>query len=381
MHENRFVRHSQAESGPMVHCPEDHGRVTLDAMLHAATSATLIEPTAPTVLVIEDDPANRALLTALLQRAGYRAVTANDGPSGLEAALETAPDVVLLDVGLPGMDGLEICRRLRADPRTVTLPVVLLTGRTSVDDVVAGLDAGADDFLAKPFHEAELLARLRSARRLALVMAEMESAQGVVAALANAVEAKDTMTEHHCQRLAGLAHLLATAAELDPVSIKGVVFGALLHDIGKIGVSDGILKKPGALTEDEWIEMRRHPIIGEQICRPLASSREFAPIVRHHHERWDGGGYPDRLKGEEIPIGARIVGLVDAFDAIVHDRPYRDAGSAENAIGEIVAQSGHHFDPDLVERFAAIVERNDLDGTDDRLRIDSLAALRASSRR
>ena len=316
-----------SETGPMVHCPEDHGRVTLDAMLHAATSATLIDPASPTVLVIEDDPANRALLTAQLERAGYRAATAADGPSGLAAALETAPDVVLLDIGLPGMDGLEICRRLRADPRTVAMPVVLLTGRTSVDDVVAGLDAGADDFLAKPYHEAELLARLRSARRLALVMAEMESAQGVVAALANAVEAKDTMTEHHCQRLAGLAHLLATAAELDPVSIKGVVFGALLHDIGKIGISDGILKKPGALTDDEWIEMRRHPIIGEQICRPLASSREFAPIVRHHHERWDGGGYPDRLKGEEIPIGARIVGLVDAFDAIVHDRPYREAGS------------------------------------------------------
>ena len=326
-------------------------------MLHAATSATLIDPASPTVLVIEDDPANRALLTAQLERAGYRAVTAADGPSGLAAALETAPDVVLLDIGLPGMDGLEICRRLRADPRTVAMPVVLLTGRTSVDDVVAGLDAGADDFLAKPFHEAELLARLRSARRLALVMAEMESAQGVVAALANAVEAKDTMTEHHCQRLAGLAHLLATAAELDPVSIKGVVFGALLHDIGKIGVSDGILKKTGALTDDEWIEMRRHPIIGEQICRPLASSREFAPIVRHHHERWDGGGYPDRLKGEEIPIGARIVGLVDAFDAIVHDRPYRQAGSIENAIAEIVAEAGHHFDPDLVERFAAMAVR------------------------
>ena len=351
-------------------------------MLHAATSATLIDPAAPTVLVIEDDPANRALLTALLERAGYRAVTATDGPSGLAAALETAPDVVLLDIGLPGMDGLEICRRLRADPRTVAMPVVLLTGRTSVDDVVAGLDAGADDFLAKPFHEAELLARLRSARRLALVMAEMESAQGVVAALANAVEAKDTMTEHHCQRLAGLAHLLATAAELDPVSIKGVVFGALLHDIGKIGVSDGILRKTGALTDDEWIEMRRHPIIGEQICRPLASSREFAPIVRHHHERWDGGGYPDRLKGEEIPIGARIVGLVDAFDAIVHDRPYRQAGSiGERRSRRSSPRRATTSIPSSSNGSRRSAERDDLDETDDRLRIDSLAALRASSRR
>lgn len=339
-----------------------------------------IEPPTPTVLVVEDDAANRVLLTRLLERAGYRPVTADDGPSGLAAAFELAPDVVLLDVVLPGMDGLEICRRLRADPRTVALPVVLLTGRTSVDDVVAGLDAGADDFLSKPFHEAELLARLRSARRLGFVMAEMEGAQGVVAALANAVEAKDSMTEHHCQRLAGLAHMLATATNLHPSSIKGVVFGALLHDIGKIGVSDLILKKPGVLTEEEWVEMRRHPIIGEQICRPLQSSREFAPIVRHHHERWDGAGYPDRLKGDEIPIGARIVSLVDAFDAMVHDRPYRRARPLDSVVAELSADAGRQFDPELVECFAGMIDEEGLAATSQRLRIESLAALRASSR-
>jgi putative two-component system response regulator len=348
-------------------------------MATAPSPATLIDPAALTVLVVEDDPANRILLTRLLERAGYRPVTASDGPSGLAAAFELAPDLMLLDVGLPGMDGLEICRRLRADRRTVALPVVLLTGRTTVDDVVAGLDAGADDFLAKPFHEAELLARLRSARRLAHVMAEMEGAQGAVAALANAVEAKDSMTEHHCQRLAGLAHLLATEIDLDPVTVKGVVFGALLHDIGKIGVSDVILKKPGALTEDEWVEMRRHPLIGEQICRPLASSREFAPIVRHHHERWDGSGYPDRLTSDEIPIGARIVGLVDAFDAMTHDRPYRAARSFEEGLAELGAEAGRQFDPGLVQRFTAIVEQDGLTETDERLRIESHAALRASS--
>jgi putative two-component system response regulator len=360
-------------------CPWDHPALRLFQMAPSPELPITREPTAATVLVVEDDLANRVLLTRLLERAGYRPITADDGPSGLAAALELAPDVVLLDVGLPGMDGLEVCRRLRADPRTVALPVVLLTGRTSVDDVVAGLDAGADDFLAKPFQEAELLARLRSARRLALLMAEMEGAQAVVAALASAVEAKDSMTEDHCQRLAGLTHLLATAAELEPRAIKGVVFGALLHDIGKIGVSDTILRKPERLTGDEWMEMRRHPIIGEQICRPLASSREFAPIVRHHHERWDGLGYPDRLEGEEIPIGARIVCLADAFDAMTHDRPYRAARSPEDAIAVIVTEAGHQFDPDLVERFAAMVERDDLTDTGERLRVDSLAALRGAS--
>jgi putative two-component system response regulator len=336
------------------------------------------DPAAPTVLIVEDDPANRVLLTRLLERAGYRPSSAADGPSGLATVLELAPDVVLLDVELPGMDGLEICRRLRADPRTVALPVVLLTGRTSVDDVAAGLDAGADDFLAKPFHEAELLARLRSVRRLALVTAEMEGAQAVVAALANAVEAKDSMTEDHCQRLAGLAHLLATAAGLEPKVIKWVVFGALLHDVGKIGVSDTILRKPERLTGDEWVEMRRHPIIGERICRPLASSHEFAPIVRHHHERWDGLGYPDRLEGDEIPIGARIVGLADAFDAMTHDRPYRAARSPEEAIALIATEAGRQFDPGLTESFATLVEHDELTDPGERLRVVSLAALRAS---
>lgn len=344
----------------------------------ANASGARVTPAIPTVLVVEDDAANRALLTALLERSGYRAVTATDGPSGLAAVFQVAPDLLLLDVGLPGMDGLEICRRLRADPRTVALPIVLLTGRTSVDDVVAGLDAGADDFLAKPFHESELLARLRSARRFALVMAEMEGAQGVIAALANAVEAKDSLTEDHCQRLAGLTHLLATAAGLEGPSLKGAVFGAILHDVGKIGVSDSILRKRGPLTDEEWVEMRRHPIIGEEICRPLASSREFAPIVRHHHERWDGLGYPDRLRGDEIPIGARIVGLVDAFDSMVNDRPYRFAGTFDDAAAELTRGAGHQFDPDLVERFADILDREDLDGTDERLRMDSRAALRAS---
>ena len=183
----------------------------------------------PLVLVVEDDQANRILLQAQLERSGFDAVATADGLDGLAAVREVHPDVVLLDVGLPGIDGLEVCRRLRQDPETIALPVILLTGRSSIDDIVEGLDAGADDFLSKPYDEAVLLARLRSATRLGPVMAEMQDAHGVVAALANAVEAKDATTERHCQRLAGLAYDLAIAAGLDAATVKGVTFGALLH--------------------------------------------------------------------------------------------------------------------------------------------------------
>jgi putative two-component system response regulator len=202
------------------------------------------------------------------------------------------------------------------------------------------------------------MARVRSVLRLARVTAEMVGAHGVIAALANAVEAKDATTEQHCQRLAGLAHQLGMAAGLEPAALKGLVFGALLHDIGKIGVSDAILTKPGPLTREEWAAMRLHPVIGERICEPLATAAQFAPIVRHHHERWDGKGYPDGLRGDSIPLGARIVGLVDAYDAIIHDRPYRPARSVADALQEVHTEAGGQFDPALVKLFVPLVEHD-----------------------
>jgi putative two-component system response regulator len=328
------------------------------------------------VLVAEDDVANRALLARLLDRAGFRSVMVSDGRDALRAATDEQPDLVLLDVGLPSLSGLEVCRRLRADPRTVALPIILVTGQTASRDVVAGLDAGADDFVRKPYDEAELMARVRSVLRLARVTAEMVGAHGVIAALANAVEAKDSTTELHCQRLAGLAHQLGMQSGIDPGGLKALVFGALLHDIGKIGVSDAILTKAGPLSRQEWAEMRLHPLIGERICEPLATASQFAPIVRHHHERWDGSGYPDGLRGLQIPMGARIVGLVDAYDAIIHDRPYRPARSIEEALVEINRESGRQFDPGLVELFVPIVEREA--GRQGATGVIALEALRAA---
>jgi putative two-component system response regulator len=308
------------------------------------------------VLVVEDDPANRSLLERLLERDGYRTSSVVDGQEALGAIQRLEPDLVLLDIGLPSLDGLEITRRLRRDPRTVALPIVLVTGRTGHDSVVEGLDAGADDFVSKPFHAAELLARLRSALRLRQALARMDAAHSAVAALANAVEAKDPMTERHCQRLANLAARVGARAGMDTAQLESLAYGALLHDVGKIGVPEAILTKPGPLDEDEWDLMRRHPEIGERICEPLVSARTFAPIVRHHHERWDGHGYPDGLRGETIPLGARIVGLVDAFDALTHDRPYRDGASTAAAIDELWRQAGRQFDRDLVGLLVAEIE-------------------------
>jgi putative two-component system response regulator len=310
------------------------------------------------VLVVEDDTANRVLVTRLLEQEGHRVIAVTDGDAALRAVAEHLPDLVLLDLGLPRMDGYEVCRRLRADPRTEALPVILLTGQTSLEDMVTGLDAGADDFVAKPFRLPELLARIRSTMRMRDAMARMRQAHQMVFALANAVEAQDKETGRHCQRLAHWAARVGARVGLGPTELEGVVYGAMLHDVGKIGISDSILLKAGPLTLEEKRLMRRHPEIGERICDPLDAERSWLPIIRHHHERWDGSGYPDRLRGPTIPIGARIVAIVDAFDAMLNDRPYRAASTPAQAIDELRAKSGSQFDPTLVPLLIEEWERN-----------------------
>jgi putative two-component system response regulator len=322
-----------------------------DAQEPAAPRLGLLRPDTLTVLVVDDDESNRVLLSHVLRREGYHVVAVGDGEAALHASHEHKPDLVLLDVGLPRMDGYELTRRLRQDPRAATLPILLLTGRTGPREAATGLDAGADDFISKPYHQVELLARIRSSLRLRRALAGMEAAHAVVVSLANAVEAKDSTTEQHCQRLALLAARLGRQVGLEPAELDALTYGALLHDVGKIGVAEAILTKPGPLDDEEWAAMRRHPEIGERICAPLAAFAVFGPIIRHHHERWDGRGYPDGLRADQAPIGARIVGLVDAFDAMTHDRPYRAARSVSDALAEIVRESGRQFDPDLVPLF------------------------------
>jgi putative two-component system response regulator len=312
----------------------------------------------PLVLVVEDDSTQRQLLLRILEREGYAALGVADGETALRAVVEHRPEMVLLDLNLPRLDGYEVCRQLRADPLTATLPVIVLTGHTSVDDMVRALDGGADDFLAKPFQQAELLARMRSAFRLRGAINSLERATQIVATLANAVEAKDAKLVHHCRWLARHAARVAVKVGLRGDELEAVAYGALLHDVGKIGVPEHLLRKEGPLSEEEWTLMRRHPVIGERICRPLSAARGFAPIIRHHHERFDGRGYPDGLRGTGIPLGARIVAIADAYEAIVHGRPYQPAKAHAVAAEELTTLRGRQFDPDLVPVFLDELERD-----------------------
>jgi len=308
------------------------------------------------ILVAENDAAGLSLTSELLRRQGYEVLLVADGRDALTALAEQTLDLALLDIGLPTVGGLEITRRVRADRRFAALPI-LLTGRVAESEVVTGLDSGANDYIAESAQPAVLLARVRSALRTRRALLGIDAAHAVVATLANAIEAKDMATQNHSRRLGTFAAALGRHVGLDDTELHAVTFGALLHDIGKIGVPESVLLKAGPLNEDEWQLMRRHTEIGERIAAPLVGSSRFGPIIRHHHERWDGMGYPDGLRGQDIPVGARIVAVIDAFDAMTRTRVYRAARSVEAAMDELRQGRGRQFDPSFVDGFLEIVER------------------------
>jgi len=315
-------------------------------------------PETATVLVVDDEPVNIDLLQAYLEAEGYQVMTAYWGEEALKKAFARQPDLVLLDVMMPGLDGFEVCRRLKADPRTQFVPVVIITALQEPKAKIAGAEAGADDFLTKPFDHVELLARVRNLLQIKHLTDRLEHAESVIFALAEAVEAQDPYTEKHLQRMASLSERLARAAGLDPYQVMSVRYGGILHDVGKIGVSEAILRKPGPLTEEEWAEVRAHPAIGARIVQTMHLAQQIAPIVRSHHERWDGRGYPDGLKGKEIPIGARIVALVDAYDAMSTDRSYRAALPPEVIRAELEQNAGRQFDPALTVLLLRLLEED-----------------------
>ena len=285
-----------------------------------------------TILVVDDNSGVRKLLAEQLQGQGYTVVTAGDGQSALEAFGRRQPDLVLLDVQMPAFDGFEVCRRLKSDPESRLTPVVLVTGLAATEDRVRGIEAGADDFLSKPVDRSELLARVRSLLSVKAYTDELERAESVLFALARSIEGKDPYTEGHCERLAEYSVRLGERLGLPPEEITALHRAGIVHDIGKVAVPDAVLLKPGPLTLEEWKIMREHPVIGEQICSPLKSFRLVLPIIHHHHEKFDGSGYPDGLKGEAIPLTARVLQIVDVYDALATERPYRRALPPQEAL-------------------------------------------------
>src|SRR5713226_1222606 len=303
------------------------------------------------VLVVDDGVANRELVQAYLAGLDCDVRVAEDGSSALAQIKAEPPDLVLLDVQMPGMDGYEVCRRIKAGPRGRLLPVVMITALNQTDDRVRALEAGADDFMSKPLERVELVARVRSALRLKALYNTLDSAEQVIFSLAAAVEAKDSLTEKHTQRVAESARHLGVRLGLPEVALDALYRGGVIHDIGKIGIPDSILLMPGPLDAAETACMQSHVLIGENIVRPLRSASTLLPIIRHHHERFDGTGYPDGLSGREIPRLARIVSVCDAYAALVNDRPYRRRLPIDQALAVLVDGAGRQWDPEVVDLF------------------------------
>jgi putative two-component system response regulator len=316
--------------------------------------------TAGKILVVDDEPANVEVFSRLMTRLGYEVLTASNGESALQSVARDRPDLVLLDVTMPGIDGFEVCRRLKGDPGTRLIPVVLITALTASEDRIRGIEAGADDFLAKPPVFAELEARVRSLTRLKRYTDELDSAESVILSLGLLIEARDPYTQGHCQRLAMYAAALGARLGLDDDQLVALNRGAFLHDVGKIGIPDAVLLKAGRLTPSEYALMQQHTVIGDNLCSELRLLEDVRPIVRHHHERPDGTGYPDQLKGEAIPPLARILSVVDVYDALTTERPYKSALPPDHAVRELreEAARGWRFQG-VVEAFAALAAQGD----------------------
>ncbi len=308
------------------------------------------------ILIVEDEADNLELLNMMLGNMGYNTDLANDGMEALELLEKNLPDLVISDVMMPRLNGFELCKRIKDDENTRLIPVVLLTGLDSTEDRIHGIKAGADDFISKPFHLEELQARVGSLIKLKQFTDELEHAEKVIFSLALAVEAKDPYTKGHCQRLSDHGVEVGRRLGLDDDELQSIRRGGIIHDIGKICISEAILLKPGPLTESERKTMQEHPKRGEGVCKPMRSLSSTLPIIRNHHERVDGKGYPDGLKVDDIPIGAQVIAAVDLCDALVTDRPYRRA----MPINEVVkmldsAEETGHLDPKIVSIVREII--------------------------
>ena len=322
------------------------------------------------ILVVDDEAAGRHTLESILEGQGYQIEMAENGIEAVEKAKKILPDVILLDVMMPGMDGFEVCRQLRDDPLLSEVPIILLTALDDRKSLMNGLEAGADDYLTKPYDRYELRARLLGItrlnryRKLLDERANIETAHeqllsaydATIEGWSRAMDLRDKETEGHTLRVTDLSVKLARNMGINEGELMFIRRGALLHDIGKLGVPDSILHKTSSLNNEEWNIMRQHPQLAYDMLYPIEYLRPALDIPYCHHEKWDGTGYPRQLKGEAIPLAARIFAVIDVWDALTSNRPYRPAWEQQKATDHINEQSGKHFDPKVVEGFNKMLQ-------------------------
>jgi putative two-component system response regulator len=318
------------------------------------------------MLVADENPTVRKILRHLFASLGWETLEASSGPQALQRArARPTPHAILLELDLPEINGYDVCRTLKSDDQFQLIPIIAITSLGSAEEKMRALEAGADDFLTKPINRAELTVRLRSLLRIHRFNQELIGAESVALALARAVAAKDGYAHSHLENVAQHAVTLGKALGLDAAELKIIKYGAILHNVGKIAIPDAVLEKTGPLSPREMAMFQQHPRIGCDICAPLKPLKPVLPIIRHHKEHWDGTGYPDGLRGDEIPLGAQIVGIVDVYTALTSDRPYRKAVSHAEAIASLRGQVHQGWlNGDLVERFVECLQTSNHSGDD-----------------
>ncbi|MDV2992663.1 MAG: putative cyclic di-GMP phosphodiesterase [Chroococcidiopsis sp. SAG 2025] len=318
----------------------------------------------PKILVVDDHPASRMTAVAILSVEGYEVLEADSGSSALASVSQGQPDLILLDVMMPEMDGFEVCCQLKQDEQTRLIPVIFITALNDRQARIRGIEAGGDDFLSKPFDRLELAARVKSLVRQKRLNEDLDHASQVLFSIARAVESRDPNTGDHCERLVNLSDAFGGYLNLSRAQRRDLMWGSYLHDIGKVGIPDAVLLKTGKLTSKEWEVMRQHVLIGERICQPLRTMRGVIPIVLHHHERWDGSGYPYQLVGDQIPYLAQVFQIIDIYDALTSDRPYKRALSQEEALKVLVTETNRGWrSPELVQQFINFINSTAIPAT------------------
>lgn len=292
----------------------------------------LIERETPSILVVDDVQSNLELMGAIFEKEGFQVYSAIGAHAAIEMFQKYPIDIAVLDVMMPGIDGFELCTKLKSISGKHFFPVILLTALTDRNSRIKGLESGADDFISKPFDIIELILKIRSLLKLKTLQEELDHSENIILTLAVAMEARDPYTKGHSTRVSKLSVDFSKFLGLPEKDREQMKKAGILHDIGKICLSQSLLRKPGPLTKEEVEMIKTHALLGEEICRPLVSMRKILPAIRHHHERWDGTGFPDGLAGQDIPFMARILSIIDSFDAMVSVRPYRDRRSVKETL-------------------------------------------------